>query len=186
MPGPEAGAKSKLDPTAFIGMIDRVQERFPHIKVIATTLREVHSTNRHTWAAVAWIDGRPYVSPSHDLDVHDRVGGGDGFFSGFVMACSQASRRKMQLSWVGLTARCSPLSPAIPPWRPWHKCGPLRWALQLASSADGQFFRIQTRSTRSVLRVTAITGRECRPWNRRVLKATDSARHLQALIGSIA
>src|SRR5882724_2687370 len=57
MPGPEMAAKSKLDPSAFFGMIDRVVERHPQIKIVATTLRDVHSTNRHSWSAVAWIDG---------------------------------------------------------------------------------------------------------------------------------
>src|SRR5882724_11613713 len=57
IPGPEVAAKSKLDPTAFFGMIDRVREKHPQIKVVATTLREVHSTNRHSWSAVAWING---------------------------------------------------------------------------------------------------------------------------------
>src|SRR6185369_17518218 len=47
MPGPEVAAKSKLDPSAFFGMIDRVVARYPQVKVVATTLREVHSTNRH-------------------------------------------------------------------------------------------------------------------------------------------
>jgi len=51
---------------------------------VATTLREVHSTNRHGWSAVAWIDGRPVVAPACELDVRDRVGGGDGFASGFI------------------------------------------------------------------------------------------------------
>ena len=58
IPGPEVAAKSKLDSSAFSGMIDRVLERHPHIKIVATTLREVHSTNRHDWGAVAWINGR--------------------------------------------------------------------------------------------------------------------------------
>src|SRR5713101_4533967 len=53
MPGPEVAAKSKLDPSAFFGMIDRVVKRHPQIKIVATTLREVHSTNRHSWSAVA-------------------------------------------------------------------------------------------------------------------------------------
>lgn len=82
IPGPEIEAKSKLDPGAFLGMIDHVIGKFPRIKIVATTLREVHSANRHRWGAVAWIDGRTYVSPVCDLDVHDRVGGGDGFASG--------------------------------------------------------------------------------------------------------
>src|ERR1043166_1806698 len=57
IPGPEVAAKSKLDPSAFFAMMDNVRKRHPHIKVVATTLREVHSTNLHSWGAVAWIDG---------------------------------------------------------------------------------------------------------------------------------
>src|SRR6476646_6210286 len=79
IPGPEVAAKSKLDSSAFIAMIDNVRKKHPQIKVVATTLREVHSTNRHSWGAVAWIDGKSYTSPVCELDVHDRVGGGDGF-----------------------------------------------------------------------------------------------------------
>jgi 2-dehydro-3-deoxygluconokinase len=81
--GPEVGAKSKLDPSTFFGMIDAVVKKHPRVKVVATTLREVHSTNRHSWSAVAWIDGKTYSAPTAELDVHDRVGGGDGFASGF-------------------------------------------------------------------------------------------------------
>jgi 2-dehydro-3-deoxygluconokinase len=50
--GPEAVATSELDRRAFPGMIDRVLERYPHIEIIATTLREVHSRNRHGWGAL--------------------------------------------------------------------------------------------------------------------------------------
>ena len=63
IPGPEMVAKSKLDCSAFLGMIDRVLERYPHIKITATTLPEVHSTNRHGRAAVPGIKGRTYTSP---------------------------------------------------------------------------------------------------------------------------
>jgi 2-dehydro-3-deoxygluconokinase len=83
IPGPEVAAKSKLDPSTFFGMIDRVIKKHPQVKIVATTLREVHSTSRHSWGAVAWIDGKTYVSPTCELDVLDRVGGGDGFASGF-------------------------------------------------------------------------------------------------------
>jgi 2-dehydro-3-deoxygluconokinase len=82
IPGPDASSVSKLDPANFFGMIDRVLHEYPQIKVVATTLREVHSASRHTWRAVAWIEGEKYVSPICDLDVLDRVGGGDGFASG--------------------------------------------------------------------------------------------------------
>ena len=51
IPGPEVAAKSKLDPSAFFGMIDRVVKKHPQIKIIATTLREVQSTSRHRWPA---------------------------------------------------------------------------------------------------------------------------------------
>ena len=84
IPGPEVAAKSKLDPTAFFGMIDQVVAKLPQIKVVATTLREVHSTNRHSWSAVAWMNGKTYMAPTAELDVYDRVGGGDGFASGLI------------------------------------------------------------------------------------------------------
>ena len=83
MAGPQVAATSKLDPSAFFGMMERVASRFPNLKIVATTLREVHSTNRHAWGAVAWVGGETYVSPTCELDVFDRVGGGDGFASGF-------------------------------------------------------------------------------------------------------
>jgi 2-dehydro-3-deoxygluconokinase len=83
IPGPEVAAKSKLDPSAFFGMIDSVVKKHPNVKVVATTLREVHSTNRHSWSAVAWIGGKTFSAPTCDLDVYDRVGGGDGFAAGF-------------------------------------------------------------------------------------------------------
>ncbi len=83
IPGPDVTSKSKLDPSVFIAMIDDVVKKFPNVKVVATTLREVHSTNRHSWSAVAWINGKVYQAPTAELDVYDRVGGGDGFAAGF-------------------------------------------------------------------------------------------------------
>jgi 2-dehydro-3-deoxygluconokinase len=101
IPGPEVAAKSKLDPSAFFGMIDRVVARHPQIKIVATTLREVHSTNRHSWGAVAWIDGRTYISPTCQLDVLDRVGGGDGFASGFFygLLTGEPPEEAIKLGW---------------------------------------------------------------------------------------
>jgi 2-dehydro-3-deoxygluconokinase len=84
IPGPEVATRSKLDPSAFFAMIDNVVAKHPHVKVVATTLREVHSTNRHSWGAVAWVDGQTFTSPTCELDIVDRVGGGDGFASGFL------------------------------------------------------------------------------------------------------
>jgi 2-dehydro-3-deoxygluconokinase len=84
IPGPEVAAKSKLDPEAFFGMIENVTKKLPNVKAVATTLREVHSTNRHSWSAVAWMEGKTYAAPTAELDVYDRVGGGDGFAAGFI------------------------------------------------------------------------------------------------------
>lgn len=81
--GPDVATMSKLDPSVFFHLIDAVLAKHPQIKIVATTLREVQSTNRHQWGAVAWIMGHQHRSPTLDLDVHDRVGGGDGFAAGF-------------------------------------------------------------------------------------------------------
>src|SRR5258708_2411369 len=74
IPGPEVAATSKLDPSAFIGMIDDVVKKHPQIQIVATTLREVHSTNKHSWGAVVWMDGKTFMSPSCEREVIDRVG----------------------------------------------------------------------------------------------------------------
>ena len=99
--GPEVAAASKLDPGAFFGMIDQVTGKYPQVKVVATTLREVHSTNHHSWGAVAWIDGKTYVSPTCELDVYDRVGGGDGFASGFFYGLlnGEPEQEAVNLGW---------------------------------------------------------------------------------------
>ena len=101
MPGPQVAAKSKLDPGAFLGMMERVADRFPHMKVVATTLREVHSTNRHSWGAVAWIGGETHISPTCEVEVFDRVGGGDGFASGFFygLLSGEAPEQAIRLGW---------------------------------------------------------------------------------------
>jgi 2-dehydro-3-deoxygluconokinase len=101
IPGPEVAATSKLDPSAFFQMIDRVVEKHPQIKIVATTLREVQSTNRHRWGAVAWIHGKTYVSPHCELDVLDRVGGGDGFAAGFFYGIlrDEAPDDALRLGW---------------------------------------------------------------------------------------
>jgi 2-dehydro-3-deoxygluconokinase len=101
IPGPEVQSKSKLDPSTFFGMIDNVVKKHSNVKVVATTLREVHSTNRHSWSAVAWIDGQNYVAPQAELDVIDRVGGGDGFAAGFIygLLTGEEPENAVKLGW---------------------------------------------------------------------------------------
>jgi 2-dehydro-3-deoxygluconokinase len=101
IPGPEVAAKSKLDPSAFFGMIENVTKKHPQVKIVATTLREVHSTNRHSWSAVAWVNGKTYQAPTAELDVLDRVGGGDGFAAGFFYALlkGESAEEAVKLGW---------------------------------------------------------------------------------------
>ena len=101
IPGPDVHSKSKLDPTVFFGMIDNVVKKHPHVKIVATTLREVHSTNRHSWSAVAWIDGKTHAAPTAELDVIDRVGGGDGFAAGFIygLLTGEEPEQALKLGW---------------------------------------------------------------------------------------
>ncbi len=82
IPGPDIAAESKLDTRKFEAMLAAVIERYPNIKVVATTLREVHSSDWHTWSAIAWVAGEFHRAPTCELAVLDRVGGGDGFASG--------------------------------------------------------------------------------------------------------
>ena len=93
--------KSKLDSSVFFAMMDNVVKKLPHVKIVATTLREVHTTNRHSWSAVAWINGKTYSAPTAELDVYDRVGGGDGFAAGFIygLLTGESPEQAVKLGW---------------------------------------------------------------------------------------
>lgn len=101
IPGPEVTAKSKLDPSVFVAMIGDVVKEYPNVKVVATTLREVHSTNHHSWSAVAWINGESFQAPTAELPIYDRVGGGDGFASGFFygLLTDEEPLEAVKLGW---------------------------------------------------------------------------------------
>jgi len=101
--GPEVTkkAESKLDTDVFFGMMEATVKAFPHVKMVATTLREVHSTNRHDWGAVLWLNGKRYVSPTCQLDVHCRIGGGDGFAAGLIygLITGRSPEESIRLGW---------------------------------------------------------------------------------------
>ena len=66
-------------------MIHRVIETFPNISTVATTLRVATSATRNDWGAVVYQDGQVYLAPTRkDLEIYDRVGGGDSFASGLI------------------------------------------------------------------------------------------------------
>ena len=99
--GPEVHGASKLDPQAFYATIEEVKARWPKVKAVATTLREVKSTNRHLWSAVLWLNGERYAAPTAELDVYDRVGGGDGFAAGLFYGLLEglAPQEALSLGW---------------------------------------------------------------------------------------
>ena len=99
--GQDVESKGKLDPSAFYAVIEKATKKFPNVKAVATTLREVHSTNRHTWGAVAWVNGKTYQSPMCELDVVDRVGGGDGYAAGFFygLLSGASEQESVNLGW---------------------------------------------------------------------------------------
>jgi 2-dehydro-3-deoxygluconokinase len=99
--GPEIATASQLDPGSFFTMIDAVVACYPNVKAVATTLRDVRSATQHAWSAVAWVDGQTYVAPAIDLDVWDRVGGGDGFASGFFygLLAGETPEEAVRLGW---------------------------------------------------------------------------------------
>jgi 2-dehydro-3-deoxygluconokinase len=76
---------SKIDTAAFRKMIQQALKAYPNFKVTATTLRTVRSATRNHWGAVCWAGGKFYEAPNReDLEVLDRVGGGDSFASGLI------------------------------------------------------------------------------------------------------
>jgi 2-dehydro-3-deoxygluconokinase len=75
----------ELDPASFGRMMTVVHRTYPNLKLIATTLRLVRTATRNDWGAVCWTDRQLYQSRSYpDLEIMDRVGGGDSFASGLI------------------------------------------------------------------------------------------------------
>jgi len=75
----------QLDATAFKRMIETAVKAYPNFKVVATTLRAAKTATVNDWAAIAWMDGQFYESHQYpDLEILDRVGGGDSFASGLI------------------------------------------------------------------------------------------------------
>lgn len=100
--GPEAGGEG-LDEKIenFKEMIGRVKERFPNAKVFATTLREVISANSHKWGAIMLAGDDWQVVKPRDIDVLDRIGGGDGFVGGLLYGILKNwdSEKWIQFGW---------------------------------------------------------------------------------------
>jgi 2-dehydro-3-deoxygluconokinase len=77
--------KGGIETAAFEAMIAKVVRDFPNVKVVGTTLRSVKSAGINDWSAILWHEGAFYRGQLFPgLDIEDRVGGGDGFASGFI------------------------------------------------------------------------------------------------------
>ncbi|HYO63583.1 MAG TPA: sugar kinase [Pyrinomonadaceae bacterium] len=76
---------SKLDVGNFRRMIERAVADFPNFKVVATTLRNAKTASVNDWGAVCYTGGELYQSATREnLEIFDRVGGGDSFASGLI------------------------------------------------------------------------------------------------------
>lgn len=100
--GPEAGGKdlaAKIE--SFKGMIQMVRSRFPNAAVYATTLREVESANAHMWGALVAVDKQWFTVQPREIQVLDRIGGGDGFVGGLLYAILKgwAPERWIEFAW---------------------------------------------------------------------------------------
>jgi 2-dehydro-3-deoxygluconokinase len=76
---------SELDPAHFKGMIREVVEEFPNLRIVAVTLRHAKTATLNDWSAICWSDGDFFdATPRPDLEILDRIGGGDSFASGLI------------------------------------------------------------------------------------------------------
>ena len=84
-----------------LGMIQRVQAAYPNVSVFATTLREVFNANSHNWGAIMLSDGEWVVEEPREIQVLDRIGGGDGFVGGFLYGLVRGweSTKCLQFGW---------------------------------------------------------------------------------------
>ena len=78
---------SALDPASYGRMVERVVGAYPNLRVVATTLRTAHTASRNAWGALLWAEGEIHEAQMRpNLEILDRVGGGDSFASGLVYA----------------------------------------------------------------------------------------------------
>jgi 2-dehydro-3-deoxygluconokinase len=76
---------SELNTDSFRRMIDQVRKAFPQLKTVATSLRNAKSATRNDWGAICWHEGSFHSAPlREDVEIFDRIGGGDSFASGLI------------------------------------------------------------------------------------------------------
>ncbi|MCL5278968.1 MAG: sugar kinase [Planctomycetes bacterium] len=91
---------STLDPTNFKRMIETAVKEFPNFKVVATTLRNARTATRNDWGAVLYANGQFYDAALRpDLEIYDRVGGGDSFASGLIYALMEGKSPEQTVNY---------------------------------------------------------------------------------------
>ena len=113
MKGPEAGGKDlkgKID--SFKDMIEKVAKKYKNAKLFATTLRQVLSADHHLWGAILRANGTWYVEEPRDIDVLDRIGGGDGFTGGLLYGVLKgwSGEKCLQFGWASGVMAASSLN----------------------------------------------------------------------------
>ncbi len=100
--GPEAGGDDiDAEIESFKTMIGRISDAYPEASYIGTSLREVVSANLHRWGMILWGDGEFNVASLRDIDVIDRIGGGDGSIGGVLYGLLRGwpTEQCMQFGW---------------------------------------------------------------------------------------
>jgi 2-dehydro-3-deoxygluconokinase len=89
-----------LDPAGYERMVERVVETYPNLRVVGTTLRTVHTASRNDWGAILWAGGQTYQATTRqDMEILDRVGGGDSFASGLAYAFLEGLSPAEAVEW---------------------------------------------------------------------------------------
>lgn len=100
--GPEAGGEDiDAEIESFKAMISRVREVYPDASYVGTSLREVVSANQHRWGMILFGEDEFHVAPLRDIEVLDRIGGGDGSIGGVLYGILQGwtPEQCMQFGW---------------------------------------------------------------------------------------
>src|SRR5690625_6867726 len=97
---------------------------FPNIQVIGTTLRTVHTASRNDWGALAWSADTGVVQATlrQDLEIMDRVGGGDSFASGLIFGLMDGQPLQTAVEYGAAHGALAKQPPAVRRWAPKAKC----------------------------------------------------------------
>ena len=102
-PGDEVSGETDeaIKMEAFRDMIDRASKEFPNVEVFATTLRHVLNANEHAWGALLRAQGEWFEEEPKNIQIMDRIGGGDGFVGGLLYSINSEwePQKWVQFAW---------------------------------------------------------------------------------------